>query len=558
MTVSAMIQPLRRIPRSLLALVALAFALLGPTAASAQDGVLITYHGGTSGADAFNLVEQEGEVTVSEQGQRQLIGDDLGLQVINDHKVLPDGSNLLAGIGGRGVVMTDASAQTEFVFAPADTYPRSSSASVMVYAAPGDPGRILFTDSNTSRLLLIEPEDRDIVWQTGVQLPGSTSLFADAIAMPGNRVVSAVEFTSLGVSGLDVFEFRPGPTATLMRRLTNREHANGPSTQIEVPGMHPVRDVLGLPSGNILVATDERLYELDLGGRIQWETQITGRADIQGDMWSIALMPSGRVAVATLEAGEWTRPHPNHRVHWLDRGALESGEVEVVASTPSLRRAPSGIETRGGHGGSGTFGYRPGLDAQTSGELADLGIARPLEFSQEEFAPRDTVSGSILVRNDGDDTVFVSQIEVVAVPGECGASDGTAPTSLFDGRFVELQPGDLFDLRGGIEAEDQLALGRWCAQTLATDSDGTTVELGQPAYFEIVEPSADGGGSVVVRDVGFWEADAFNAGRDDGPVIDPPGGGCCSHTVHHKATLRIALLVCVLLVGAAGLRRIRS
>jgi hypothetical protein len=534
--------------RAWLAFTLAALALCWSAPGSAQDGVQITFHGGTSRADVYQLIEDDGDFSVSEQGQRQLIADDIGLQVINDHKLLPDGSNLLAGVGGRGVVITDASGETNFILAPSDTYPRSTSASVIIYAAPGEPGRILLSESNTTRLLLIEPGDRQIVWQSGFQLPGASGYFADAIAMPRNRVVSGIEYTNLGLSAIDVIEFTPGPTGTVLRRITNREHANGPQNQVELEGLHPVRDVLGLPNGHILAATDERLYEIDLGGRLQWSTQVTGRAEINGEIWSIALMPSGRVAVATVEPGEWTQPHPNHRVHWLARAPLESGTVEVVGTTPSLRRAPASIETDGGHGGSGTFGYRPGLDPIGEGTLADLGVARPLDFNQDEYTIEDAVSGSILVRNDGEDTVYVPEIRVRAVPGECGAANDEPPVTLFDGRFVELQPGSLFDLRGARQADEGLSLGRWCAQTIATDSDGASVPIGDPAYFEIVEPSADGGGSVTVRDVGFWEADAFNARRDNSPPANPPGGGCCSHSVHERTPGRVVLTGMLLLV----------
>ncbi|MGM0556779.1 MAG: hypothetical protein ACQEVA_10415 [Myxococcota bacterium] len=519
-----------------------------------DDGVLVTFHGGTDRADAFDLIEDNGDVTVSEQGQLTLLGDEFGLEVISDFKLLPNGSNLLAGVGGRGVVITDSGAETEFIFGPEDSMPRSSSASVMVYAAPGEPGRILLTDSNTSQLLVFEPEDRQLVWQSGFSLSGSNGLFADAIAMPNSRVVAGIEYTSLGLSALDVIEFTPGPTGTTLRRITNREHANGPSSQVEVPGLHPLRDILGLPNGHILAATDERLYEIDLEGNVQWMTQIIGRSGIQGDISSVALMPSGRIAVSTLEAGQWTRPHPNHRVHWLARGALASGEVDVVATSPSLRRAPSGLETKGGHGGSGTFGYRPGLDRQAEGQLADLSVARPLDFARSEYTLRDSVAGSILVRNDGDQPLYLSQIQVRAVAGECDATSEDSPVPLFDSRFVELAPGGLFDLRGTLEIEDQLTLGRWCAQTYATDGEGNSAEVGAPAYFEVVEESADGG-RVVVRDVGFWEADAFDAGRGANDPVDPPGGGCCSHTVHDESPVDLAFAFGLLAVGAVLVRR---
>jgi hypothetical protein len=373
--------------------------------------------------------------------------------------------------------------------------------------------------------------------------------------MPNGRVVAGIEYTSLGLSAMDVIEFTPGPTGTTLRRITNRQHANGPSTQIVVPGLHPIRDVLGLPSGNVLVATDERLYEIDLEGNVQWMTQIVGRAGIQGELSSIALMPSGRVAVATLEAGEWTQPHPNHRVHWLSRTELENGEADLVASTASLRRAPSGLETRGGHGGSGTFGFRPGLDRQSSGELSDLSVARPLDFARDEYTLRDDVAGSVLVRNDGDEPLFISRIQVRAAAGECDSASDDPPVGLFDGQFVELAPGGLFDLRGSRAIQDHLSLGRWCAQTYATDGEGNTAEIGEPAYFEVVEQSADGGGSVVVRDVGFWEADAFDGNSGSSNPIDPPGGGCCSHSVHQKSPLNSVFWLGILSFAVFLVRR---
>ncbi|QDG53975.1 hypothetical protein FIV42_25500 [Persicimonas caeni] len=498
--------------------------------AAAEDGVAIIPNGGATEARVFDLDTSQADIRVRDRGRRQLVSDALGPVAIRDLKILPDDANLLSDVDGRGIAITETDGSFSYSFASATERPRVTSASVTAYAGLGAPTRVLVTDSNRSLAFVVDPQNDEWVWQQSFAMPGARATFAQAIALPSQRAAFGINWTALGLSAVDVYTVQSGEPTTIIRRLASAQHPDPPPETVIVPELAELRDLMGLPNGNLLVTTRFGLSEITTEGDVVWKVDIGESAELRGEFATARLVPSGRIAVATFEPGVWTSPHEHHRVHWLSASELESERIEVLASTDALEAAPARIEVADGHGGSGTFGYRPGLDAVGSGELSDLEMARDLAFNAAEYAHGDWMFASALLENTGTDTVTVSQASILATPGACGAST-QAPRAIVEATALEIGAGETFELQDSLEIDDSFTLGRWCAKVVLQDVAGNTVELGTPGTFDVVEDTGGGSSTVIVRDLGHWSADAADVGVDMGvgdAGQDPEPGCACS------------------------------
>lgn len=519
-------------PRPALPIVLAMLCLLAgaPDRAFAEDGVAVLPTGGVTDAPVYDLDTTGPEPRVRDRGRRPLVEEATGPVPIRDFKILPDGRNLLTDVDGRGVAITGADAAIDYAFTAPLERPRVTSASVSAYAAPGEPTRLLVTDSNRSQVYVIDPATDEIAWIKSFAMPSARASFAQAVALPGGRTAIAVSWPSLAVSAIDIYESQAGVPGDPVRRLASAQHPDAPDEVVIVPELADIRDLMGLPDRHLLVTTRFKLLEIDLDGAIVWSVDIADSDKLHGEFASARLLPSGRVAVATFEPGVWTSPHTNHRIHWLSGAALDDERIEVEATSVALGFAPARLEVADGHGASGTFGYRPGLDASGAGTLADLQLGRDLSLDADTYRLGQTIWGSANVVNAGADTVVATRLAIILRPGACGSQTGT-PITLEEASAVELAAGDNFELQGRYVVDEAMSPGRWCARVRAQDGAGDVVDLGTPVAFDVVEGAGDTGSSIEVSDLGYWSADAADAGGggDAEAGVGPESGCACDH-----------------------------
>lgn len=500
--------------------------LFMPAWAQADDTLLVLPTGPTRDAQILGLVEADGQPSPVVLGQHRLLENAIGAAPIRDLKILPDGQNLVSDVDGRGVLITDALGQAQFSLDAPGARLLISSASVSAYAAPGEVARLLITDSNRSQAFVMDPRNpgAPLSWIRGFALPGARAEFVDAIALPGQRSALAINWASLGVSAIDIYETRSGSPMTPIRRIAGATHPNQPEETVLIPQVAQLRDIMGLPNRNLLITTRTMLFEMDLQGDIKWQITLgQGGANMQGEFAAATLLPSGRIALATVQPGVWTAPHVNHRVYWLSPSALERSEVEVIAQSQPLTFAPRGLEARAGHGASGSFGFMPGLQADQSGPLSDLSLSRQLRLNKDDFVPGEMIHISADLENTGTEPVILSNINIMMSLGACGAQTELSLT-LVDAVTVEILAGESFAVRGNRAVDDTVVPGRWCARLHVQDGRGERAELGAPVEFEVLEGSGDSGSTIDTEDLEFWPGPDDLEDPDDDPGERPPTG----------------------------------
>jgi hypothetical protein len=545
-----------RLFSTLLLTLALLVTLEG--AAMADDALVVLPTGGVTDGFVLDLDTASAGAAdgaqVIDLGRRPLVDSQLGPIAIRDLKILPDDSNLMSDVDGRAVAITDADATFSYAFAPPGDRPRVTSASVTAYAAPGEPARILVTDSNRSMAFVVDPVEETMVWQKSFALPGARATFAQAIALPEKRAAFGVKWASLGLSAIEIYQTHSGQPTDLIARLASADDRQFPPETVVVPEIAELRDLMGLPNGNLLVTTRYAITEMTTQGDVIWTVDIGQTTELRGEFASARLLASGRIAVATYQPGVWTNPHTNHRIHWLSASALEQSEIDIFATSNALSFAPARIESAAGHGGSGTFGYRPGLDTTGAGELSDLELSSELTLSANNLRRGASLWGSASIRNGGADTVNISRAAIELSSGACGSTSGLGDTKILaDLAVLELEAAETADLQGQRMLDANFPLGQWCAQVRARDASGGSVELGDPLGFDLLEAGAETGSTVIVRDLGHWTADADDVGlgdasmpaADDGPE---PGCACSAPGRSISASWLMLLLVGLLAV----------
>lgn len=563
------------LPTPLVFIAALIFTtpLLFPMDARADDDVLVLPTGPTRHAQILGLTEANSQPVSVDLGQYQLLNAAIGAAPIRDLKILPGGQSLLSDVDGRGVLIADSLGQAEFSLDAPGARLRITSASVSAYAAPGEVARLLITDSNRSQAFVIDPRDPDerISWVRGFSLPGARADFVDAIALPGQRSAIAINWTTLGVSAIDIYKTQSGNPQSEIRRLAGAVHPNQPEDMEIIPEIEHLRAIMGLANGNLLVTTQYALFEMDLEGKIKWKITLGQDAvDLNGDALNLrgefsdsTILPSGRIAVSTLQPGVWTSPHINHRVYWLSPSALENSEIEVIARSEALGFAPFRIEARDGHGASGSFGFRPGLGSENSGPLGDLKLSSELRLDQADYVDREIIRASADVQNTGASTVSLSSVIVLANSGACGAQTETS-IPLVEVVAVEIPAGETFSVRSHRAVDAAFTPGRWCARMHAQNGLGERVELGTAVGFDIREPAGDSGSTVDIEDLDFWPGSPDGDDPDtdpppaDFPTLDDAAGcGCASSQGAAKPNSLPAGAFAFLMVGALGWMRRR-
>lgn len=506
--------------------------------------MLVLPTGPTNSASLLEL-ERGGEgARVVEQGRRVLLGSTLGPAPIRDVEILPNNQALLADVGERGVALVDAQGELLFSLADAGSRPLISSASVSAYSAPGEVVRVLATDSNRSQAFVFNPSAPDsLPWIKGFALPGSTASFVNGIVMPGQLAAIGVHWDTLRISGVDLYKMRAGSPQLLERRIASEEYANHPEDTVIVPELEGLRDLMGLPSGNLLITTRTSLFELTPEGEIRWRIEQDqpaesggeglGGAATQGEFVSATLLPSGDFALATHQAGQWTAPHVNHRVYWLSGAALEDSRLDIIARSDALDFAPARLRPASEQGGSGSFGFYPGLGDSQGEDLDDLELIRALTLNLDEFGVGEAIVASADIENKGDGVVSLSQLSVELNSGACSAQADMSVT--LDTLFaVDIEPGEVFAFRVNGPVEENFLPGRWCARLFAQLPGAAPEQLGEAVSFDIRDPAEDNASQAEVEELDFWtDADAGSVGTDtdssdDFEVEVATGCGCAS------------------------------
>jgi len=499
-----------------------------PTAGLAQssDAVAILPTAGTDSAVVYRLTGSAGKLSAERAGSRTLASEELAPASFTDFKVLDGGGNLLADGVDRGVLTTDESGAVDFQLADAGGRPGIASASVAGYDAQNRPDRLLFADEQQRRIEIYDQQFETVVWGNEISEPAGAIEMVSAVALPGARVAVGMNWPTLQVTGIDLYDLESGDSTAPEVRFANREHPGAPTSLITDADLTDLRDVFGLGGDRLLVVTTDALFVVSLSEKsIEKRLTLSDHSDFAGAFQSARKLPSGRVAVATVEPGVWTSSHPNHRVYWLDE-TLST----VAARTPALDAAPWRVEPAVGHAGSGTSGFAPDLSFLPAAAADDLelGGAPTVRPSPTQLQTATTVSTT--VRNPTGRPLFLASAAIHAHPDGCEASNGWR--TLVERTRLALPGGSEKTMSGVFQLPDDAALGTWCAQLRVEDRESNRRRLEPTVSFE-VRPAGDNasdgtGRRVEPVDLGLrYAGDAGPAGGDDSEIRRADGGGGC-------------------------------
>ena len=481
--------------------------------AQSDDAVVVLGVGGVDTVAMFD-VAREPEPRSIRLGTQRILPVELGPATIADIKILPDGSALLADVGGRGAAITSPDGATlTFELDPLRRYLNVDSVSVATYFAPGTPSLILVGDSSSSSVSIRGAESGDIAWFRSMRLATSPATIVQAITMPGNRVAIAVEWPFIGVWGIEV---ATTDTGELVASFVSEIHGEAAADAVVIPEIELLRELVGLPNGNLLVTTAHDVLEIALDGSIVARFSIGDYAEMNGELASARRLASGDIAVATFQPGEWVRPHTNHRVHWLDgqTGAL-------FATSEALTRAPLRVEPAAGSGGTGTFGFDGGLDQIQQGDPTAISLAA-LDAEPLKVAVGATLRTSATITNHGE---FPVGLATLVIRGSVGACTDE-PQDDFDfatRSSVALQPMGSFSLTDRVAIDARFGVGPWCLYVEGLDRQSVWRQYGESLEIEVVE-ATDGPQSVIeVTPLPFGTA------SDVGVDADPDAGAGLEH-----------------------------
>lgn len=521
--------------------------------ATADDSVAILLHGGVSEAPTYALSDDE--PPRAQRGEPlALLDDSVGLSLVRDLKVLPDSGHLLSDVSGRGVVRTDADGAPTFVLDEDAERGRVDSASVLAYAAPGAPARVLVGETGPSEATVVDISRGETVWNERYTYSGVSPAFLRVIALPPDRAAIAASWPDSQLAAIDLYEVEAGYPQQKLRRFANVDHeTDGADTEVvEIDLLDGLRDIKGLADGNLLVTTRTSLLELEPDGRVVWSVDIADADDVRGELATALTLSSGDVAVATFEPGVWTNQHRHHRVHWLSMEELEEERLEVIASTPPLEAAPAGLDRATGHGGSGSADFEPGLGSD-GGEPNRLTLDEPISLNANEVERRDDLWSKVTVAYDGDEPLWLRRIGIEARPGSC--ADDTADDEddervvvLAEEFALSLQTGQTYEVIGERAVDADFSLGVWCASVRASLDGETVFQIGEGVDFEVIAPTE--GGTADRRDLDYREPGDEPEG-DGSNWSDRDDSGCATSAGGPPGLLAILIVV----AAGAGFRR---
>lgn len=516
-----------------------------PVFAQSGDAVVVLYNGPVDTVEVFDLsVANEAQ----RLGDRRILPQALGPLQVADLKILPDGSHLLANVDGRGAVVTSPTgAEVRWTLDPQRRQAGIDAASAYTFFAPGEPSLVVSADSEASTVTLRNTAQPNVAWYNVLRLTTARGDIAQTIALPGNRVATAVNWLTAGIYGVVVTSTDPDGAR---RDTLNVTHAEAPADSRIVPELGQTRDLVGLGDDRLLVTMRYGLLVLDADGNLEDHIDLGELRQANGELASARVLPDGLWAIATFEPGLWVQPHVNHRVHWFDPATRA-----IVATSDPLRRAPLRVEAYQGIGGTGTIDYDGGLNLIQQGDpeavdLVDLVVPPTISQGREM-----TVVARI--KNNGVFPVGLQRVVVRAGPGTCATV--TPRLDVASASSVALNPEQVFSWSGTTAVGSSFEVGPWCAYAQAVDQLGVLRDVGEPVSFEVAEASSSTGSTIEVSELPTnvpvdGDVGLPDAGGDAGEV--DPGGGCCA-TAPRPHAARDALLAALLALAAVRITRRR-
>ncbi|RDV39796.1 hypothetical protein DV096_04325 [Bradymonadaceae bacterium TMQ3] len=434
---------------------------------------------------------------------------------------MPGGHLLLGDGAGRGAVRFDADGDEVDSLSAPGQWISSPGLAVVSLLDDNTPGELLMGDNTVGRAHVYDTVEGRYIWSTSLGLSNATARVAAVAALPGERFALAVNWPAVERSGLLIFDRDThNEPATV---LLSAEHPDWQDPLI-VPELSTLRDMMALPSGELLIATSGALLRLNEDGEVVWQAQLA-EAGVGGEFLALSWISERFAIASTHQPGLWTSPHPNHRLLVYD---TQGGTAPLSRSTP-LDGAPLAIELAAGHGATRTFGLEASRGDATLSDLSTLVVYDDLKLAEDEVAPGAPLGLSLGVRNEAAGATFVRSFELLAAPASCEAtSDWSAErwheeVRLWMYREPTLQPQQELMLSGEANTAP-LFIGSWCAQVVAEDRRGQGRLMGSPAPFAI--SAGEGANTVEVESLGRFEPG--QTGTDPAPEVpsENPEGGC--------------------------------
>lgn len=536
--------------------------------AQSQDAVLVLSHGGIEQLDVIDIQPTpQGDLEIVDLGRLRIFSTQDGPQTLEDLRVLPDGRLLVAGFSKRQVALLDPldPEQNLRLYNSPDSFSQLTSVAVITYGAFGSPTRFAFSDSQLSLVSIYDTQDKAIVRRDGAFITGGRASFAQSILLPGGRLATATNWNALGVYAVDLIELTPqdgGPTLT---RFTNTTHIDQPAQTFVRQEIDQLRDLMGLDAQTLLVTTRFSVFAMTTSGEILWRLTTADDPELNGELASARVSPGGKLIVASFEPGAWTKPHPNHQVHWYTLPQAPEAQPTRAAVTGPLSRAPRRIEPYLSTGGTGTLNYSAGLQDLAAGDLSDLDIKAPLALSGQRLRPNEQISASVTFVNQGINAIGLSKLAVIAFEGGDCQDPQASLRVLLEATDILIEPMSERALEGAIRFDNNSPLkpGNWCTQAAAQAKDGQWLTFGPELTIDVFEDDMQGPKPLPFEDLGLKtpsDMDLADMGGEDmnapKPATNPDEGCGCTQTTPQSGA-SYALLWGVVLGGVALRRRIK-
>lgn len=524
-----------------------AIAVFAPSLVDAGDGVVVVGSGGSTGVRVLDLESNDGAEVVIDQGRRRVLPIAEGPQVINDVRILPDGSHLVSGGDALGLIVTDEDGEEIFRLSRQAAFGAVATAVVGSYFSGAQPSRIVLGSDTVGAVVVRQVSSERLLLFDSTRLGESRGQHADVAVLPDNTIVVAANYPAARISSLDFLTIEDGIISK--RRFSDQENLSHPADTILDPAFADIRDVHGFGGetpGDVLVVTRTRAFRLADDGTITW-TVTLGDIGIGGEFAAGVVLPSGRIALASFEPGRWVDPHPNHRVAWLE----PDGTFDGLVSGP-LESAPVSIDALDGHGGTGTTGFTAGLEELPLGDPSLLALRSGIYVSGTKFPLGSRITVSTAIDYTGANAVSLERARVVGAPA-IDASCETVDVPVIDfarDDSVTILAGESYPLSGSRNVDSVFDFGPWCVWVQVAETNGRVRRIGDFATFEVVRQGGDAGGEPIPgTTLGFGGSDSdagmSDAGADGGGDSGNGGEGGCGCATGQSAFDASALLLLV-------------
>ncbi|TXD39133.1 hypothetical protein FRC98_01645 [Lujinxingia vulgaris] len=439
---------------------------------------------------------------------------------------MPGGHLLLGDGAGRGAVRFDARGDEVESLSPPGQWVSSPGLSVVSLLDDNTPGELLMGDNSVGRAHVYDTVEGRYIWSTPLGLSNASARVAATAVLPGERFALAVNWPAAELSGLLIFDRDDRNTPALT--LLSAEHPDRSDSRV-VPELSLLRDMMALPSGELLVATSSAILRLSAEGEVMWQAPLAD-AGVGGEFLALSFLSERFAIVSTYQPGLWTSPHPNHRLLVYDT----AGDTTPLSVSSPLDGAPLAIELATGHGATRTFGYEAARGDATLSDLSALAVYDDLTLASDAVPPGAPLGLSLGVRNEAEAATFVRAFELLAAPGTCASTEGWSAERWQEEvrlwMYLEptLQPQQELLLSGEANTAP-LFIGPWCAQMVAENVRGQARLIGSAAPFSIT--AGEDADTIEVESLGRFEPGQADPGPDpEAPPLTPntEGGGCSS------------------------------